>query len=450
MHVLLTTLAVKLIAMNKNIFMNYSLRDALVVGLPCLLITAGILWFAYEHLDPSPPNHFSIATGEDQSDLDVLAKQYQEILKQSGVRLDIVHTSGPIENLAKLQDEKTDVDAAFVPDGLGSPEKQTDVVSLGSLYYEPIWVFTRTKAPVTHFSELEGKRIASGRAGHATHVITARLLKLNGVNGTNTKFVHMDAAASAEALIKGQVDAATFLLPPDDPLLHKLALTPGLQLMDVEQAEAIARRDAAFHHLILPRGAIDLNADIPSRDIHLVSSTGTLLVRDDLHPALSYLLLTAASQLHSGPGILEKRNEFPSNKDDAFALSEDAVQYYKSGGSIWQRHLPFWLAAWFDRFILIVIPIIAFVLPLFKIVPNMYHWRLRTRIYQRYGELKHIETQITPQTSKKQADDLLSRLGLIEDRVNRMKMPRNFSEYIYSLKGHIQFVRDRLKEAVEA
>jgi TRAP-type uncharacterized transport system substrate-binding protein len=436
--------------MNKNILLNYSLRDALVIGLPCLAITASILWFAAEHLDPSPPNHFAIATGEDQSDLDLLAKEYQEILKQSGVRLDIVHTSGPMENLAKLQDEKTNIDAAFVQDGLGSPAKQPDVVSLGSLYYEPIWVFSRSKIPLTHFSQLEGKRVASGRAGHATHVITVRLLKLNGVNPSNTTFVHMDAAASADALIAGQVDAAVFLLPPDDPLLHKLATHKDLKLMDVEQAEAIARRDAAFNHLILPRGAIDLNADMPSRDKQLVSSTGTLLVRGDLHPALAYLLLTAAQQIHSAPGILEHRNEFPSNKDDSFALSEDAVQYYKSGGSIWQRHLPFWLAAWFDRFILIVIPIIAFILPLFKVVPNLYHWRLRSRIYQRYGELKHIETQITPHTSKILADDLLNRLDLIEDRVNRMKMPSNFSEYIYSLKGHIQFVRERLKEAVQA
>jgi TRAP-type uncharacterized transport system substrate-binding protein len=433
--------------MNKNIFMNYSLKDALFVGLPCLIVTVGLLLFAYKHLDPSPPDHFTIATGEDQSDLDLLAKEYQEILKQNGVRLDIRHTSGPMENLKLLQDEKSDVDAAFVQDGLGSAAGQPDVLSLGSLYYEPVWVFSRSKAPLTHFSQLEGKRIATGRAGHATHVITARLLKLNGVNPTNTKFVHLDAGASADALIKGQVDAAVFLLPPNDDILHKLALHPELKLMDMEQAEAIARRDNAFDHLVLPRGAIDLNADVPAEDTHLVSSTGTLVVRNDLHPALSYLLLSAASQLHSQPGILEKRNEFPSDKADTFPLSEDATQYYKSGGSFWQRHLPFWLAAWFDRFILLVIPIIAFVVPLFKVVPSMYHWRLRTRIYQRYGELKHIETQIVPHTSRKNADDLLQRLDQIEDRVNRMQMPRNFSEYIYSLKGHIQFVRDRLKTA---
>ncbi|MGZ3741401.1 MAG: TAXI family TRAP transporter solute-binding subunit, partial [Bdellovibrionota bacterium] len=167
-----------------------------------------------------------------------------------------------------------------------------------------------------------------------------------------------------------------------------------------------------------------------------------------LHPALAYLLLKAASQIHDSPGVFERRGEFPSNKDDAFPLSEDAIQFYKSGGSFWQRILPYWLAAWFDRFILLVIPILAFLLPLFKLVPNMYHWRLRSKIYQRYGELKHIETEITPDVQTNA--ELLKRLDLIEDRVNRMKMPKNFAEYIYSLKGHIQFVRDRLRSASNA
>ncbi|MGZ3653091.1 MAG: TAXI family TRAP transporter solute-binding subunit [Bdellovibrionota bacterium] len=435
--------------MNKTVFFaKYSVKDALIVFLPCFIIVVGILWFAYLHLDPAPPNHLTISTGEDQSDLQVLAKEYQDILKQNGVRLDIKSSNGPMENLRRLQDENAGVDAAFVQDGLGSAEAQPDISSLGSLYYEPVWIFYRTKEKITHFSQLEGKRLASGREGHATHVIIQRLLKLNGVDASNTKILHLDAAESAKALIRGEADAAAFLLPPDDPLIRSLALRPELHLMNVTQAEAISRRDAAFHHLVLPRGAIDLNADEPSEDINLVSSTGTLLVRDDLHPALAYLLLKAASQIHDSPGVFERRGEFPSNKDDAFPLSDDAIQYYKSGGSFWQRLLPYWLAAWFDRFILLVIPILAFVLPLFKVIPNMYHWRLRSKIYQRYGELKHIETEITPDVQTNA--ELLKRLDLIEDRVNRMKMPKNFAEYIYSLKGHIQFVRDRLRSASNA
>ena len=187
---------------------------------------------------------------------------------------------------------------------------------------------------------------------------------------------------------------------------------------------------------------------IPKEEINLVASTATLLIRDDLHPALAYLLLKAATEVHSSPGIFEKRGEFPTNKDDAFALSKDAIQFYKSGGPFWQRYLPYWLAAWFDRFVLIVIPIIAFVLPLIRLIPRFYNWRLRTKIYQRYGELKFLETQIKLEVTTVEYNDYLHQLHLIEDRVNKMKMPQNFSEYIYSLKGHIQFVRDRIEKSV--
>ena len=434
--------------MDRKIWANYSVKDAAYVVLPCLMAIIAILWIAYQHLDPAPPNHLTISTGEDQSDLKDLAKQYQDILKQNGVKLEIRSSSGPLENLRRLEDDSSGVSAAFVQDGLGSAEAQPDVSSLGSLYYEPVWIFYRSKKELTHFSQLEGKRIAAGREGHATQVITQRLLKLNGVDVSNTKLVDLDSDESFKALINGDVDAAVFMLPPDDDLIHQLALHKELRLMNVEQAEAIARRDPAFHHLVLPRGSVDLNADVPHEDTNLVASTGTLLVRDDLHPALAYLLLKAASQIHDSPGIFEKRGEFPANKDDAFPLSDDAIQYYKSGGSIWQRYLPYWLAAWFDRFILLVIPIIAFILPLIRVVPGMYHWRLRSRIYQRYGELKFLETQIKPDTGKLEVNELLRRLDLIEDRVNRMRMPKNFAEYIYSLKGHIQYVRDRLRSSL--
>ncbi|MGZ3743941.1 MAG: TAXI family TRAP transporter solute-binding subunit [Pseudobdellovibrionaceae bacterium] len=434
--------------MNKKIWLNYSLRDLLVSILPVSLLVITALIIAIQYLAPAPPNHLTISTGEEQSDIQEIAKDYQDLLKQDGVQLEIHSSNGPLENLHRLEDDKSGVSAAFVQDGLGSPKEQPDVVSLGSLYYEPIWIFYRDKKEITHFSQLEGKKIAIGRVGHGTEILARRLFKLSALNSSHTTLVNIDAKQSAEALKKGDVDAAILLLAPDNPLIHDLALQRGIRLMNVAQAEAISRRDAAFHHLVLPRGALDLEADNPDTDINIISSTATLLVRDDLHPALAYLLLKAASEIHSTPGIFEKRNEFPMNKDDAFPLSDDALQYYKSGGPFWQRYLPYWLAAWFDRFVLLVIPFLAFVLPLLRLIPKIYNWRLRSRIYQRYGELKYLETQITSKATKAEYTHYSQQLDHIEDRVNKMKMPQNFAEYIYSLKGHIQFVRDRLEKSV--
>lgn len=434
--------------MNKKIWLNYSVKDLLIAIVPVIFLVCFGLYFSLQHIDPAPPNHLTLSTGDDQSDLQDYAKQYQEILKQDGVTLEIRSSQGPLENLKRLEDDQENVSAAFVQDGLGSPKEQPDVVSLGSLYYEPIWIFYRSKNTVTHFSQFEGQQVAVGRVGHGTEILAKRLLKLSGVDFARTKLINMDASHSAEALKKGDIDAAFFMLPPDHPIIHGLSVDPSIQLMSVTQADAISRKDPAFHPLLLPRGALDLAADEPSTDTHIVASTATLLVRDDLHPALAYLLLKAAAEVHGSPGIFEKRDEFPMNKDDSFPLSDDATQFYKTGGPFWQRYLPYWLAAWFDRFILFL-PFVAIILPLIRLIPKIYNWRLRSKIYQRYGELKFLETQIQNKVSPTEYQNFLQQLDLIEERVNMMKMPKNFTEYIYSLKGHIQFVRDRLEKTMK-
>ena len=272
-----------------------------------------------------------------------------------------------------------------------------------------------------------------------------QLLKQSGIDATNTHFFDIGSQEATEALKKNEIDVAFFLLTPEDPLIDEMAENPDLHLMSLDQAEAISRQNSYLHHLVLPHGTFDLQKNIPEKDIDLVAPTATLLVRDDLHPALVYLLLKAASEVHNRPGIFEKRGEFPINKDDQFPLSADAQQYYKSGGPFWQRYLPFWLAAWLDRFILVVIPLLALILPLVKLIPRIYQWRIRSRIYKRYGELKFLETQIKPRASPAEIKNFMTQLDGIEDQVNKMKLPLEYTEHIYSLRGHIHFVRERLR-----
>ncbi len=434
--------------MDKKKWQDRLARNAYTVVLPFAILIIVSIIFAFRHIDPAPPNHLTISIGDDQGDIQAFVKQYQRILRADGVTLEVKTSPGPFENLRRLEDDNSGVSAAFVQDGLGSETKQPNVESLGSLYYEPIWVFYRSKNEFTYFSQLIGEKIAVGKLGHGTQVLAERLLTMSGLDPSEAQLINMNSTESAMALKKGTIDAAIFMLPADSPIIHDLAIQKDLKLMDVSQAEAISRRDAAFRHLILPRGALDLESNVPSKDINLVSSTTTLLVRDDLHPALAYLLLKAATEVHGPPGILEKHGEFPSGKDDTFSLSKDAVQFYKTGGSFWQRYLPYWLAAWFDRFLFLVIPLLAFVLPLVRTIPKMYHWRLRTKIYQRYGELKFLETEMKADATKAEQENYLHQVNLIEERVNKMKMPQNFSEYVYSLKGHIQLVRDRIEKMV--
>jgi TRAP transporter TAXI family solute receptor len=405
-----------------------------------------VLFLATRHFNPAPPNHITLAIGDEQTGMSSSLKHYQQILKADGVKLDIKSTSGPFENLELLEQEGGNVSAAFVQDGLGSFDQSPDIESLGSLYYEPIWVFYRSKTNYNYLSQLVGDKISVGKSGHGTQVLVERLLKLSGLDPNEADLINMNSLEAAEALKKGKIDVAILMLPAGSPIVHDLATAKNIKLMDVSQSEAISRKDAAFHHLIVPRGALDLESDSPNQDINLVASTTTLLVRDKLHPALAYLLLKAATEVHNPAGIFEKKGEFPNAKDDSFSLSKDAVQFYKSGGTFWQRYLPYWLAALFDRFILLVIPVVAFVLPAFRTLPKLYFWRLRTKIYQRYGELKFLEMQIKAESTPEEKEHYLKQIQQIEDRVDKMKMPKNLSEYVYSLKGHIQLIRDRIEK----
>jgi TRAP transporter TAXI family solute receptor len=431
---------------------NRPLKDILFAIAPSAALITIFLVLAYKYVDPAPPRRIVITTGDDEGEYRGFATLYKDIIKEDGVDLEIRPSSGAVENLKRLQDPKSDVDVGFVQDGLGSSDDAPDLSSLGSLYYEPIWVFYRGPQKLTRLSQLLGKRIGIGQHGGGTTALTSKLLKAAGVDQENSKFVQTGWEDAELALRKGQVDAAFFLATPNDPLIKKMFINPGFRLMSMDQSEAIIRQFPYLHHLVLPHGAIDLKSNLPEQDTDLISPTATLIVKDSLHPALIYLLLKAASQVHGEPGIFEKKDEFPIDKDYVFPLADEAKSFYKTGSPFWQRYLPFWLATLVERFILVMLPLIALLVPLVRLVPKIVDWRLKSRFYKSYGELKYLETQMRhPQNSNPSERDLgfLTQLDKIEERVNSMKVPLDFSDHVYVLREHIDFVRERLKRSVK-
>ena len=422
---------------------------SLKVIIPAALCISILAFFGYKYVNPAPPNHLVITTGDDEGDYQSYAKLYKDILKEDGVTLEIRPSSGAMENYKRLKDDKSDVDVGFIQDGLGSTDEAPDLSSLGSLYYEPVWIFYRAQGKVvTRFSELTGRKIAVGQEGGGTQSLALHLLSASGVTAKNSQLKSVSWLDAYAALKNGSVDAAFFLATPDEPLIKQMVADKTLHLMSVDQAEAITRQIPYLHHLVLPHGSIDLNQNLPAQDVDLVSPTATLVVRDSLHPALAYLLLKAASQVHGEPGIFERKNEFPIDKDYQFPLSDEAKAYYKSGAPFWQRYLPFWLATLIERFIVFIIPMLVFVIPILKLFPRFAAWRIKSKIYHRYGELKFLETQVELDTSHKKDAKYLEELDRIEARVHAMKVPKEYHEQLYGLRGHIDFVRSRLIKTV--
>jgi hypothetical protein len=305
-------------------------------------------------------------------------------------------------------------------------------------------VFYRGERTIDQIAQLRGRRIAIGPEGSGTRPLALRVLALAGIDAKNTRLLDLGAGDAGDALAKGGIDAAMLVADTDSPIVSQLLHDRRLKLMSFAQAEAITRHLHYLSHVVLPEGGIDFAANLPARDVHLVAPTANLVVRDDIHPALISLLMGAATEIHGGVGLLRKAGEFPSEKGVDLAMSVDAERYLKSGPPFLQRHLPFWLAVFIDRMVVMLVPILAILIPLVRFTPTLYAWRIKSRIYRWYGKLKVLEVDMESAKTAVEARALQERLESIAQSVSRIPTPLAFSEYLYNLRSHVELVRARL------
>ena len=427
----------------KNKLLGMSMLDfATSIG-PFIVLVLVALAAAYYFVDPAPPQHVIFSVGRDDGEYKEYATGYQIILARDNVALETRESEGMLENLQRLKDENSEVDVAFVLDGLneGDAEEEDKLYSLGSISYEPIWVFYRDKTPHNRLSEFAGKKIAIGRNGGGTQILSKRLLAASGVNNANATFVafgHKDAINSFD---RKEVDVIFLIGQPDSAPIKKLLSTQDVRVVDFDQAEAYTRQFPYLHELVLPHGTLDLKHNIPATDLNLLATTTTLAIRDDLHPAIVSLLMKAITDMHDSPGLLHKKHTFPQDTEIDFELSPDAMRYYKSGAPFLQRYMPFWLATLFDRIFIIALPLFALLIPLSRTIPQIYRWRIKSRINHWYRELILLETQLR---SGKDFNEYLSKLVWIDEQVANVRIPLAFSDHSYVLKEHIDFVRRKI------
>ena len=432
-------------------FRRFSWKDALASTLPVALVLVAAVWAALHFIDPAPRMRVVIATGAEDSEYLDFAHSYAKLLAEDGVTLDVQSSGGAIDNIKRLRDPEDAARVAFLQDGLSDTDEshasdsEVDLVSLGSVSYEPIWIFYRGKTVHTRLSALVGKRIAVGSKGSGTQVLALRLLKASGVDASNSRLVEADRATAQQQLQDGGLDAALFIGAPESRLVRELVAYPGLRVMNLDQAEASTRQFPYLHHLVLPHGAMDLQHNVPAHDLNLLATTTTVVVTRNLHPALVSLLMKAMQATHAKPDLLNAPHAFPAAKDTDFPLSKDAERFYKSGPPFLQRYLPFWLATLVDRAALAIIPLLAIMVPVFRAAPALYGWRIRRRIYRWYGELKYLEIQAQALKPDESRAELQKQLDQIEAKVTHAVLPLAFSEHAYVLKEHIELVRRKFR-----
>ncbi|MGV8057543.1 MAG: TAXI family TRAP transporter solute-binding subunit [Smithellaceae bacterium] len=425
----------------RRIFSSISNRGVLVI-LSSFLFVALILIIIVRHY--KPPDNLVMTTGFEGGAYAIFGKRYQQILARENINLKLLPSSGSVENFMRLKDESYRVDAGFVQDGTSSVSEANNLVSLGAIGYSPLWVFYRSQTTFNYLSELKGKRIAIGPEGSGVRKFAIDLLNLNNIVAPPTILLDLPSTAANKALLAGKIDAVMIFGTEDNALVKELLNTPKVKLMNFRQAEAYTRLIPALSHVVLPQGILDVSHKIPSQDIHLLAVTTNLIVRKDLHPALIYLLLDAAVEIHSNPGWMNKRGEFPALKELSFTSSNYAERFYKSGRPFLLDYLPFGIAAFIDRTMFIMFPLAIILIPLIRSIPWLYSWRHRRKFHQWYRELKNLELEIIENPGWEDISGYHEKINQIEASINKISVPLAFFDEIYKLQEHVNLVRGKL------
>jgi TRAP transporter TAXI family solute receptor len=429
-----------------------SVRDLFATAGPFILIAVALLVAAYVVLDPTPPKRVVLATGPELGAYARFGAQYAEELKRFGIQVELRPTLGSLQNRRLLRDPKEKVDLAFVQGGssdssrLSDEEKENlvDLVSLGTLFYDPVWIFYRG-APMKGLPELRGRSVNVGARGSGTPGLMSKLLFANGVERDELKRANLDETAAVMALLEGKLDAAVLVSAPESQMVQMLLQTPDIRLYEFAQAESYARRYPFLAPVALPRGVVDLARDVPPHDIALIATTTSLIAREDIHPALVQLFVQAASRIHSGPGWIARAGAFPNAQRGEFEVAKEAARYYQSGPPFLQRYLPFWLANLIDRMWVALFSIIAVLIPLSRLLPPLYEFRIRSRIFRWYRNLRQIESD--HEHGEATGPELLGALDKLEARVSAIAVPLSYADELYALRQHIGLVRDRVARA---
>ncbi len=436
-----------------------SARDLAITVGPFVLVALLLLAGAYFVLQPNPPRRVVLVTGPEQSDYDEFGKRYAAILRRHRIEVVLRPTEGSSANRRLLRDPKEQVDFGFVRGGSSEAIRKEDekgealpLVALGSLFLEPVWLFYRAEAAaklpgrkLERLDQIRGWRVNAGSRGAGSSNLFVKLLRANDLEREDVTLNRLDPTHAAIALFNKEIDAMVLVSAPESPILQMLLRTPGIELFEFNQAQAYARKFGYLSALTLPRGVADLSHDVPPRDIQLVGPTSMLVARENTHPALVQLFVQAAHDIHAEPGWFARAGQFPSREDIEFPLAPEAERYFKNGPPLMQRYLPFWLANLVDRMWVALFSIIAILIPAARLVPPIYNFRIRSRIFRWYRHLRQIEGAIS--AGSKPAADLVDELDKLDAKAEGIAVPLSYTDELYALRSNIALVRERLVDA---
>jgi TRAP transporter TAXI family solute receptor len=436
------------------------IREISVTWGPFVLVGLAALVAAYFLLDPTPPKRVVLGTGPETGAYAAFGARYEQELKRFGIQVVLRPTSGSRENLRLLHDPKQDVQVAFVQGGSNESQRAQEeaakgvpLLSLGSLFYEPLWLFYRVEKAKTlrkdgvlrQVTDLRGWKVNVGARGSGAPGLASRVLAANLMEREDIERSTLEDTDAVVALLAGKIDALVLVAAPESQLVQMLLQTPGIRLYEFQQAEAYSRRYRYISPVVLPRGVADISRDVPPRDVPMIAPTTSLVAREDTHPALVQLFAQAAARIHSGPGWIAEAGQFPTAQKSEYPVAKEAERFYRSGPPLLQRYMPFWLANLVDRMWVALFSIVAILIPLSRILPPLYQFRVRSRVFRWYRQLRLIED--AAEKESRSPPELIADLDRLEARASRIIVPLSYADELYALRQNINLVRERLRRA---
>ena len=401
-----------------------------------ILLAAGLIIFA-----TMPPRTVAMATGAAGGANHELGLHYRDILARSGVRLRLVNTTGSLDNLARLRDPSSGVQVGFIQGGTTTKQESPQVESLGTVFFEPVWLFYRSE--IGHdIQAFRGSRVSvgpEGSGGRALALAILKRLKLDNVIGSLLSFPPEEAA---DKLTAGEIDIAFIVSGWDSPVVRRLMEANAIAVASVPRPDALVALHPFLNKVVLPAGVADLAANRPPADTVLLAPKASLAVRGDLHSAIQYLLLNAAVEIHSPPGIFQRAGQFPAAESVDLPLSAEAQRFYKGGQPVLQAYLPFWMAALVERFLVVFIPALVLLYPAFALLPRAYDWLMQSRILRLYDEMKVIESDLV--SGRETQDAINAKLDRLYQSASELQLPAKYASMQYTLRSHLDLVRARL------
>lgn len=432
-----------------------SIRDLIASAGPVVFLVIGLLVAAYWWLQPQPPKRVTLATGPAGSAYAEFGQRYARALATNGIEVVLKPSEGSSDNLQMLRNGTADV--GFVRGGSADvvADEEAGLSSLGSLFYEPLWIFYRSDAARTvnrktgtleSIAQLKGLRVNVDKPGSGVPEIMERMLRANHLDASALQLSNLEQTPATEALQAGLLDVIVLASAQQSPQVQQLLRAPGIALMDLAQSDAYSRRFPFLSVVSLPRGVVDLARDVPTHDVSMLAATTSLLAREQTHPALRQLFAQSAQTLHGEAGWFNRARDFPNTRTSELPVSPEGDRAINGTPPFWQRYLPFWASNLIERMWLVLGGLLVLMLPLSRVVPPLYQFRVRSRVFRWYGQLRDIETQLESAEGDREA--LVTKLDDLDRRVNKVAVPLSYADELYALRNNIAAVRQRAQATV--